>query len=130
MQAIEYYKITYSYLFSSKTRLKCHSSINKTCDRESKERRTAKAGAFAVTYFIRTRSRDRTGTAFLPLVFETSASTNSAIRACSFACANIIYFLFPFLLRSRSSTFLNSVGWLSACRAIYPSLRGVPSGTW
>jgi hypothetical protein len=28
-----------------------------------------------------TRSRDRTGTASLPLVFETSASTNSAIRA-------------------------------------------------
>jgi hypothetical protein len=28
-----------------------------------------------------TRSRDRTGTALLPLVFETSASTNSAIRA-------------------------------------------------
>gem|GEM_PF-4615055 len=27
------------------------------------------------------RSRDRTGTALLPLVFETSASTNSAIRA-------------------------------------------------
>jgi hypothetical protein len=30
-----------------------------------------------------TRSRDRTGTALLPLVFETSASTNSAIRANS-----------------------------------------------
>ena len=28
-----------------------------------------------------TRSRDRTGTVLLPLVFETSASTNSAIRA-------------------------------------------------
>ena len=28
-----------------------------------------------------TRSRDRTGTGFTPLVFETSASTNSAIRA-------------------------------------------------
>ena len=28
-----------------------------------------------------TRSRDRTGTGFIPLVFETSASTNSAIRA-------------------------------------------------
>jgi hypothetical protein len=32
---------------------------------------------------FRTRSRDRTGTASLPLVFETSASTNSAIRAYS-----------------------------------------------
>ena len=31
-------------------------------------------------YFC-TRSRDRTGTGFTPLVFETSASTNSAIRA-------------------------------------------------
>ncbi len=28
-----------------------------------------------------TRSRDRTGTVLLPLVFETNASTNSAIRA-------------------------------------------------
>jgi hypothetical protein len=32
-------------------------------------------------FFFSTRSRDRTGTALLPLVFETSASTNSAIRA-------------------------------------------------
>ena len=32
-------------------------------------------------FFFSTRSRDRTGTASLPLVFETSASTNSAIRA-------------------------------------------------
>ncbi len=32
-------------------------------------------------FCFRTRSRDRTGTASLPLVFETSASTNSAIRA-------------------------------------------------
>ena len=31
--------------------------------------------------FFCTRSRDRTGTASLPLVFETSASTYSAIRA-------------------------------------------------
>ena len=31
------------------------------------------------------RSRDRTGTALLPLVFETSASTNSAIRAYLFS---------------------------------------------
>ena len=34
--------------------------------------------------FWSTRSRDRTGTASLPLVFETSASTNSAIRAYPF----------------------------------------------
>ena len=34
-----------------------------------------------VGFFNCTRSRDRTGTALLPLVFETSASTNSAIRA-------------------------------------------------
>jgi hypothetical protein len=31
--------------------------------------------------FKRTRSRDRTGTSLTSLVFETSASTNSAIRA-------------------------------------------------
>ena len=55
-----------------------------------------------------TRSRDRTGTALLPLVFETSASTNSAIRAdychafmqsCSLAiCENIKnFYLFTFI---------------------------------
>jgi hypothetical protein len=36
--------------------------------------------------FFSTRSRDRTGTASLPLVFETSASTNSAIRAFLLSC--------------------------------------------
>ena len=32
-------------------------------------------------FFVSTRSRGRTGTASRPLVFETSASTDSAIRA-------------------------------------------------
>ena len=32
--------------------------------------------------FSRTRSRGRTGTSFRTLVFETNASTDSAIRAC------------------------------------------------
>jgi hypothetical protein len=37
--------------------------------------------SLSLSLFFCTRSRDRTGTALLPLVFETSASTNSAIRA-------------------------------------------------
>ncbi len=45
---------------------------------------------FSVRLF-RTRSRDRTGMGITPLVFETSASTNSAIRALAFA--KISYFL-------------------------------------
>ena len=49
-----------------------------------------------------TRSRDRTGTALLPLVFETSASTNSAIRASKEQdCENIKNFcLYYFCLLS------------------------------
>ena len=36
-----------------------------------------------IDVFLSTRSRGRTGTASRPLVFETSASTDSAIRACT-----------------------------------------------
>ena len=42
---------------------------------------------------ICTRSRDRTGMEVNPLVFETSASTNSAIRAV--AVAKVYYFFVP-----------------------------------
>ena len=51
--------------------------------------------------FPRTRSRGRTGTASRPLVFETSASTDSAIRAnrrgckCMDYCANLQICLGP-----------------------------------
>ena len=40
-----------------------------------------KKDSFSTVFFWRTRSRDRTGTSVTSLVFETSASTNSAIRA-------------------------------------------------
>jgi hypothetical protein len=43
--------------------------------------------------FFCTRSRDRTGMEVNPLVFETSASTNSAIRAV--AVAKVYYFFVP-----------------------------------
>jgi hypothetical protein len=54
--------------------------------------------------FFSTRSRDRTGTASLPLVFETSASTNSAIRAFNyFGSISNLCFL--------KEHHLHSIGW-------------------
>ena len=43
--------------------------------------KTQKKRAAKIAALFCTRSRDRTGTVLLPLVFETNASTNSAIRA-------------------------------------------------
>ena len=43
-----------------------------------------------------TRSRDRTGMEVNPLVFETSASTNSAIRAIG--SAKVVFFLISAML--------------------------------
>ena len=60
-------------------------SVNVRVRPEEKEKRVfviAPAPTCTLTLFS-TRSRDRTGTVLLPLVFETSASTNSAIRACN-----------------------------------------------
>ena len=51
-----------------------------------------------LSFSFSTRSRDRTGTALLPLVFETSASTNSAIRALGPECENMKnFYLFAFI---------------------------------
>jgi hypothetical protein len=43
------------------------------------------------------RSRDRTGMEVNPLVFETSASTNSAIRAIVEGAKVIVFFIFQTL---------------------------------
>lgn len=47
----------------------------------NKKRNNYKGKQCNVLFFLCARSRDRTGTSFTPSVFETDASTNSAIRA-------------------------------------------------
>lgn len=62
-----------SYLSSPKMRTNCgHAAQNKN---------PKQLVCKCLGFFTGTRSRDRTGTTLLSLVFETNASTNSAIRA-------------------------------------------------
>lgn len=62
-------------------------SILSCCAIKQKEPRRIAEALFGIIHLRKqsARSRDRTGTGVTPLVFETNASTNSAIRAIVFS---------------------------------------------
>ena len=68
-------------------------------------------------------SRDRTGTGLTPLVFETNASTNSAIRA--FALCNAVWVLFVDFAIANLGNFIQSYKDTLKFESIYPILREI-----